>query len=46
LQERIYDVAWGDAQIRKLDANGKLPPVGSTVDVANATWTNTIGDLS
>ena len=25
------------------DANGKLPSVGNTVDVANATWTNTIG---
>jgi hypothetical protein len=25
------------------DANGKLPPVGNTVDVANATWSNTIG---
>ncbi|MHC4415580.1 MAG: DUF3604 domain-containing protein [Planctomycetota bacterium] len=39
--ERIYDVAWsGD---RKPDRQGKLPPVGNTVDVANATWTNTIG---
>ena len=24
-------------------ANGKVPPVGNTVDVAKATWTNTIG---
>ena len=40
-QERIYDVAWsGD---RSPGTDGKLPPVGSTVDVANATWTNTIG---
>jgi hypothetical protein len=42
-QERIYDVVWGDAQRRKI-VNGKLTPVGNTVDVANATWTNTIGD--
>lgn len=34
----------GDADKRKLDGNGKLPSVGNTVDVANATWTNTIGD--
>jgi hypothetical protein len=41
LHEKIYDVVWsGD---RKPDAKGKLPSVGSTVDVANATWTNTIG---
>ncbi len=41
LQEKVYDVAWsGD---RKAGADGKLPPVGNTVDVANATWTNTIG---
>jgi Protein of unknown function (DUF3604) len=41
LHEKVYDVAWSDN--RKPDANGKLPTVGSTVDVANATWTNTIG---
>ena len=34
---------WGDADKRQPDAAGKLPPVGNTVDVANATWTNTIG---
>jgi hypothetical protein len=39
--EKVYDVAWsGDRQIGR---DGKLPPVGNTVDVANATWTNTIG---
>jgi hypothetical protein len=42
-QEKVYDVAWGDADKRKI-VNGKLTPVGSTVDVAHATWTNTIGD--
>jgi len=42
--EQIYNVAWGDAQRRKPGKNGKLPPVGDTVDVAHATWTNTIGD--
>jgi len=44
VQEKVYDVAWGDADKRRPGKNGKLPPVGSTVDVANATWTNTIGD--
>jgi hypothetical protein len=39
--EKVYDVAWsGD---REPDSNGKLPPVGNTVDVAAANWTNTIG---
>ncbi len=42
--EKVYDVAWGDAWKRRVDGEGKLPPVGNTVDVANATWTNTIGD--
>ena len=43
-QEKVYDVAWSDADTRKPGADGKLPPVGNTVDVANATWSNTIGD--
>lgn len=40
--EAIYDVAWsGD---RAPDpATSKLPAVGKTVDVAKATYTNTIG---
>jgi hypothetical protein len=42
--EKVYDIAWGDAETRARGADGKLPPVGNTVDVENATWTNTIGD--
>lgn len=44
VQERIYDVVWGDADKRKTGANGMLPHVGSTVNIENATWANTIGD--
>jgi hypothetical protein len=43
-QERVYDVVWGDGERRKPGRDGKLPAVGSTVDVESATWTNTIGD--
>ncbi len=41
LHEKVYDVAWGGD--RAPDANGKLPSVGSTVDVDNASLSNTIG---
>ncbi|MHC4827703.1 MAG: DUF3604 domain-containing protein, partial [Planctomycetota bacterium] len=36
--EKVYDVVWGDAERRRPGRDGKVPPVGSTVDVANATW--------
>lgn len=40
-QEKVHDVVWsGD---RKPGDDGKLPSVGDTVDVVNATWKNTIG---
>src|SRR4029453_1385863 len=40
--EKIYDVVW--AGERKADKwTGAVPPIGSTVDVENATYTNTIG---
>jgi Protein of unknown function (DUF3604) len=42
LQEKVFDVAWSGK--RKPNAKGKLPAVGSTVDLKTATWTNTIGD--
>ena len=41
--ERIYDVAVSDG--REIGADGRCrTPVGSTVDVDSATFTNTIGD--
>ena len=41
LQEKVYDVVWSGN--RKAGSDGKLPPVGNTVDVTNATWSNSIG---
>jgi hypothetical protein len=41
LHERVYDVAWSGE--RSPGADGKLPPVGSTVDAETASWTNSIG---
>lgn len=39
--EKVYDVVWsGD---RKPGGNGKVPAVGNTVNVREATWTNSIG---
>ena len=41
-QERIYDVAVSDG--RKIGSNGRCKtPVGNTVDIEAANWTNTIG---
>jgi hypothetical protein len=40
-QEKDFDVIWSDDRTK--DSHGKVPTVGNTVDVANATWTNTIG---
>ena len=40
-REKVYDVVWsGD---RTPGADGKVPSVGNTVDVKNATWSNSIG---
>ena len=38
--ERVYDVAWAGARTA---VNGKVPAIGSTVDVARATYENSIG---
>jgi len=39
--EKVYDVAWSAG--REMSADGVLPPVGNTVNIAAANWTNTIG---
>jgi uncharacterized protein DUF3604 len=40
-QEKVFDVTWSDDRIA--DANGKIPPVGNTVDIATGAYTNDIG---
>ena len=42
LHEKIFDVVWSEPARRKL-SGGKLTPVGDTVNLANATYTNSIG---
>jgi len=45
LHEQVYDVTWsGERSDRKRGWwSGAVPPVGDTVDVAQASWTDTIG---
>jgi hypothetical protein len=40
-REKVYDVAWSGT--RKPGRSGELPPVGSTVKVSDASYTNAIG---
>jgi len=39
---KVYDVVWSDG--RRPTGDGKIPPVGNTVDVESATWSNSIGE--
>ena len=41
-QEKIYDVVWSAPKQRRL-VKGKLTPVGDTVNLATASYTNSIG---
>ena len=40
-REKVFDVAWSGDRTR--NANGRLTPVGDTVDPASASYKNTIG---
>ncbi len=43
-QEKIFEVVWaGD---RTIGVDGKLPAIGNTVDISNASYTNDIGTVS
>jgi len=43
MHERVYDIAVSDGRVIGADGRSKTP-VGNTVDVANAAFTNSIGD--
>ena len=42
-QEKVFDVSWSNADERQPGADGKLPAVGNTVNIATASFENTIG---
>ena len=44
MQEKVFDVVWGDADKRQRSADGKIPAVGDTVNIAKASYSNSIGD--
>jgi hypothetical protein len=41
MQEKVYDVVWSGK--RQPGSDGRLPAVGNTVNVGNASWSNSIG---
>jgi hypothetical protein len=41
LAEKVYDVKWSGN--RKVNAKGKVPSVGNSVNLKDATWDNSIG---
>jgi hypothetical protein len=42
--EKIFEVAWADTEKRKLDAKGKLPAVGNSVNMETLEVGSNIGD--
>lgn len=44
-QEKVYNVVWAHPEERKMDANGKIPPINSTVDLEACTYSNEYGQV-
>jgi len=44
MKEKVFNVAWSGE--RQIDEEGNVTPVGNTVNLEEATWTDTIGDAS
>ena len=42
-QEKVFDVVWSDSEKRRRGADGKIPAVGDTVNLAKASYSNSIG---
>jgi len=42
-QEKVFDVAWSDADKRQVNSKGNVSAVGNTVDGEDASYTNTVG---
>ncbi len=43
LQEKVFNVVWSNPENRKAGADGKIPAVGDTVNLAKASYANSIG---
>jgi hypothetical protein len=43
LQEKVFNVVWSSPEKRKLGPDGKIPSVGDTVNLAKASYANSIG---
>ncbi|MFM5949064.1 MAG: DUF3604 domain-containing protein, partial [Novosphingobium sp.] len=42
-QEKVFDVVWSDMDGKRKLVGGKVPAVGDTIDLATASYQNTIG---
>jgi hypothetical protein len=43
LKEKVFDVSWSSPTARPRGADGKVPAVGNTVNMAKASYSNSIG---